>query len=204
MSTLRQQNKELYWAWKAMKQRTQNPKCQAYKNYGARGITICDEWQKFEPFLEWAKSNGYEQGLELDRKNNDSGYSPGNCRWVTRRENVNNRRVTLYFTVNGETKPCSDWAAKTHIPRSTLKIWKRKKGKTYVEQRIKQALLEGYKPCDYSRGNTKKIRLVDTGKVYNSVREAAEDNGMHSCNISTAMTCKNGQTKVGKFEWEEI
>lgn len=52
--TLRQANKEIYWAWKSMKQRTQNPKCSAYKNYGARGIQVCNKWQKFEPFCEWA------------------------------------------------------------------------------------------------------------------------------------------------------
>lgn len=56
--TLRQKNIEIYWAWKSMKQRTQNPKCSAYKNYGARGIRVCKEWQIFEPFCKWALSAG--------------------------------------------------------------------------------------------------------------------------------------------------
>ena len=71
MPTLRQANKGLYWAWKSMKQRCQNPRCQAYHNYGARGITVCKDWQAFEPFCEWALANGYEKGLDLDRADND-------------------------------------------------------------------------------------------------------------------------------------
>lgn len=59
-TTLRKRNKEIYAAWKAMKQRCLNPKCKAYKNYGKRGITVCDEWMNFEPFCEWALSHGWE------------------------------------------------------------------------------------------------------------------------------------------------
>ena len=69
--TLRQKNIEIYWAWKSMKQRTQNPKCSAYKNYGERGIRVCKEWQIFEPFCKWALSAGWNKGLDLDRINND-------------------------------------------------------------------------------------------------------------------------------------
>ena len=77
--TLRQKNIEIYWAWKSMKQRTQNPKCSAYKNYGARGIRVCKEWQIFEPFCKWALSAGWNKGLDLDRINNDGNYCPENC-----------------------------------------------------------------------------------------------------------------------------
>lgn len=201
MPTLRQQNKGIYWAWKAMKQRTQNPKCRAYRNYGARGITTCEAWQKFEPFLEWSKSSGYKPGLDLDRIDNDRGYSPENCRWVTRKENINNRRITLRFTVMGETRACSDWADEVHIPSGTLKLWKQEKGKQYVEQRIQEALTEGYKPRDFARGHTKKIRLIESGKIYDSVRQAAEENKISSCTISNSMKLKNGRTKAGTFEW---
>lgn len=74
--SIRTENKSIYWAWKAMKQRCKNPKCKAYKNYGARGIKVCNEWEKFEPFLSWCLENGYQKGLDLDRRDNNGNYSP--------------------------------------------------------------------------------------------------------------------------------
>lgn len=100
--SLRSENKNIYWAWKAMKQRCKNPNCKAYKNYGERGIKVCEEWEEFEPFLSWSLSNGYSKGLDLDRKDNDGNYTPDNCRWISREENINNRRNTIKISVNGE------------------------------------------------------------------------------------------------------
>ena len=64
-------------------------------NYQDRGITVCDEWLVFENFRDWALSHGYSDDLEIDRRDNDAGYCPENCRWVTPKENMNNRRNTL-------------------------------------------------------------------------------------------------------------
>lgn len=64
-------------------------------NYQDRGITVCDEWLVFENFRDWAISHGYKEGSQIDRINNDEGYCPENCRWVTPKENVNNRRNTI-------------------------------------------------------------------------------------------------------------
>lgn len=63
--------------------------------YRDRGITVCDEWLIFESFRDWALSHGYADDLQIDRIDNDKGYSPENCRWVSRKENMNNRRNTL-------------------------------------------------------------------------------------------------------------
>lgn len=147
--TLRQANKGLYWAWKAMKQRCQNPKCAAYYNYGQRGIAVCSEWQAFEPFLEWALDNGYEKGLDLDRIDNNGNYTPDNCRWITRRENLNNRRKTAYITVNGERLPESFWADRIGAPRGTVKSWRIIRGHDYAAYRIADALVNGYTLKDY-------------------------------------------------------
>lgn len=83
----------LYIRWKGMRYRCQNPDAKDYPRYGGRGITVCDEWDKnFMSFYHWSLENGYDPELQLDRRDNDAGYSPENCRWVTRLENMRNRR----------------------------------------------------------------------------------------------------------------
>lgn len=62
------------------------------RNYGARGISVCAEWQLFDNFLAWAMANGYDDALEIDRKDNDGNYGPDNCHFVTRKANLLNRR----------------------------------------------------------------------------------------------------------------
>ena len=96
--------------------RCYNPKNKWYKHYGGRGITVCDEWlNDKEAFYKWAIENGYKQGLEIDRKDNNSEYSPQNCHWVTRAQNTNNREITLFITYKGETKPLAEVAEENHI-----------------------------------------------------------------------------------------
>lgn len=80
--------------WRSILHRCKNPSASHYENYGGRGIKVCDEWQGengFLNFYKWSMENGYADNLTLDRKNNDKGYSPDNCRWVTHQENCWNR-----------------------------------------------------------------------------------------------------------------
>ena len=88
----------LYYVWSKMLQRVGVHKGASEKDkhyYQDRGITVCDEWLVFENFRDWALSHGYKEGLQIDRRDNDKGYCPENCRCVTCKENNNNRRNTI-------------------------------------------------------------------------------------------------------------
>jgi len=124
---------ELYRRWSDMKTRCYNQKCIGYDNYGGRGIKVCDEWRSdFEAFYTWAMCNGYRDGLSIDRKNNDGNYEPGNCRWVTKCDQRNNRRNTIYVQYQGKSKPlavlCIELKLDYHIVKDRLRQnWKLEK-----------------------------------------------------------------------------
>lgn len=85
----------LYSVWKSMKHRCYNKRNKNYHNYGGRGISVCNDWKDTpNSFIDWGMANGYSQGLEIDRENNDGNYEPGNCRFVSGTENNRNRRTT--------------------------------------------------------------------------------------------------------------
>jgi len=90
----------LYKRWKSMNQRCNNPKSKAYRRYGARGISICPEWKDYAVFAQWARQNGFNEALELDRQNNDLGYSPDNCHWVAKPAQQANRNKMLNTKFN--------------------------------------------------------------------------------------------------------
>lgn len=94
---------------RSIRKRCNNPLCKDYGSYGARGIRLCPEWEDFETFYEWAMTHGYRADLTIDRANNNKGYEPGNCRWVSRRAQANNRTTARRYTIDGHTKSLTDW-----------------------------------------------------------------------------------------------
>lgn len=98
-----------YSHWVNMKTRCYNKNSVKYKTYGERGITVCDEWLDFKNFHEWAITHGYEDGLTIDRIDNDKGYCPENCRWVTRLQQAKNKRNNHMITYNGITDTIEGW-----------------------------------------------------------------------------------------------
>jgi hypothetical protein len=104
-----------------MIQRTEDKNNNRYYIYGARGITICKEWRKdFKVFFDWAISNNWERGLQIDRIDNDGNYEPNNCRIVTVKENMNNTSRNRIFTINGEKINLTQLANKHNMTPSRL------------------------------------------------------------------------------------
>ena len=103
-----------------MRYRCDNKNNQAYEMYGARGIKVCDEWQEFGAFRDWAFENGYSDNLTLDRIDVNGNYEPSNCRWADAVTQMNNRRSTPHYTVDGRSLTISQWSRETGIPRSTI------------------------------------------------------------------------------------
>ncbi|MZK54155.1 hypothetical protein [Clostridium beijerinckii] len=111
---------KLYYVWKAMLARCNNKKHPWYSRYGGRGIKVCSEWEDVKAFYDWAINNGYKDGLEIDRVDNDGNYEPNNCKWKTRKEQTQNTSRNKKVTINGETKTLSEWAEVTGLNQNTL------------------------------------------------------------------------------------
>lgn len=95
---------KLYNTWRGMLNRVTNASYIDSHRYVGRGITVYGPWRKYMVFREWALNNGYKEGLQIDRRDNDKGYHPDNCRFVDKVTNVNNRSITFMVNYKGETK----------------------------------------------------------------------------------------------------
>ena len=121
-NSITKENHRLYVIYDNMKARCNNPKNVGYKNYGGRGIKVCNEWNKdFNIFVKWALENGYKDNLTLDRINNNGNYEPSNCRWATKIEQANNMRTNRFITYNNETKTIAQWSRILKISPQNLR-----------------------------------------------------------------------------------
>ena len=112
----------LYRVWAAVIQRCENPHHERYKDYGGRGIKLCEEWRRdYRAFEKWAYEHGYDDNAEihqcsLDRIDNGKDYSPDNCRFVNNREQCNNKRNNKKITIKETTHTIQEWSRIVGIP----------------------------------------------------------------------------------------
>ena len=105
-----------------MVQRCHNKNNASYTFYGGRGIQVCDEWRASPNiFYKWAEDTGYRDNLTIERINNNGNYEPSNCKWVTRKEQANNRKSNHTITFNGMTKTITQWSEETKIPKTCIR-----------------------------------------------------------------------------------
>lgn len=110
----------IYHIWCTMKARCSRETSSGYDKYGARGIKVCDEWESFAPFYEWAIANGYSDNLSIDRIDNDGNYEPSNCRWATAKEQANNTRNTVRYKLNGKLYSAYELSQMSGVPQKLI------------------------------------------------------------------------------------
>lgn len=109
---------KLFYTYHNMHTRCERKQSSMYALYGGRGINVCEEWSGrngFKNFAKWSIQNGYKEGLQIDRIDNDKGYFPDNCRWVSIIEQANNKRNTVFISVNGEIDTVANLARKHNV-----------------------------------------------------------------------------------------
>lgn len=111
----------LYRIWAGMRSRCETKSSSGFYLYGNRGIKVCEEWQQFEPFRDWALANGYADNLSIDRIDNNGNYEPANCRWATPKEQANNTSKSHYISYKGEIITLSQAAEKYSVNYGTLR-----------------------------------------------------------------------------------
>ena len=109
-------NTKEYAIWISMKNRCYNKNVPSYKDYGGRGIEVCEEWKNsFMNFYEWILQTRHSEDETIDRIDNDGNYEPSNCRWTTIDVQQNNRRICHYFTMNGKTQTLAMWCKELNL-----------------------------------------------------------------------------------------
>lgn len=134
-------NKRIMYIWQSMKQRCYNQKSISYKNYGAKGIKICDEWKNNPKlFYNWAIENGYRDDLTIDRIDSNKDYCPKNCRWVDWKTQMRNTNRNVIITYKGETNCVKYFIDKYNLNK--FAIYSRLREKWNVKDAIEKPVKE--------------------------------------------------------------
>ena len=132
----------LYRIWGSMRNRCNRENDKSYIYYGAKGITVCDEWKDFVNFRDWALSHGYSDDLTIDRINPKGNYEPSNCRWATEKQQQNNKTSNHFLTYKNETKTIAGWSDETGIKPITI-LMRIRRGWTVEDALTKPIKKEG-------------------------------------------------------------
>jgi hypothetical protein len=160
----------LYSRWNSMWCRV-SPTYKHRDHYYERGIGVCDEWKSYSAFKMWAINNGFSPELELDRENNDQGYSPQNCRWVPKLVNNSNRSVTIMVDYKGQYTSLTLLAQQQSWPQNKYKTIARRISNGWD---VNEAIETPLKVGNYGHSGPIKIKDLITGVVYSSVNTAAK------------------------------
>lgn len=186
-------NERLYGIWNNMHDRCENPKNNAFKHYGERGITVCEEWNYYSKFCAWAWNNGYSDDLSLDRIDVNGNYESRNCRWATMKEQANNKRNNKVIEYKGEWLTLAEWSAITSVD------------KRYISKR----LTRGWKPEEaigieeHSRKKKINIRKRNDKWEYRFEAPKTKDGKRHhisKCGFPT----QEEALEAGKLKFDEI
>lgn len=178
---------KLYYIWSNMKDRCLNKNCKNYPSYGGRGIKICEEWYNFENFYKWSMNNGYEEGLSIDRIDNDGCYCPENCRWVTMMQQCYNRRSNHYIEYNGKTQTITQWANEYNLTEQILSSRLRKGWD------IHRALTEPKKEIKKIEYNGILWSISELAKKYNLKRHTIENRLKRNWSIEKILNTPESQ-----------
>lgn len=188
----------LYRIWSGMRGRCKKDGSEYHKNWGGRGVSVCDEWNDFNTFREWAIKNGYDETLTIDRINNDGDYEPSNCRWITYKEQSRNMRSNRYIEINGEQHIIPDWCEILGtVTPSTVYARMRKYGWTAE----KALLTPGQKHVSFEPKKTdekfKKCRipLIARNETETLHFDSGKDVERHGFNRKFAMKAAKGMAK---------
>jgi hypothetical protein len=162
----------LYRRWGGIKNRCFNKKDKDYKNYGGRGIVMCNEWLNFETFEKWAIENGFKKELSIDRIDNEDGYNPNNCRWANSKTQANNNRNNHRVKINGKKYTITECAKIANIsPTSILR--RLKKGHKNEDL---------FKPTKYFLQKYSYNLTDSNGNKYKNIRNIGEFCKKHNIN----------------------
>lgn len=164
-----------YTRWQSMKRRCYKEYDSHYKNYGARGIQVCERWlNSYENFLE---DMGFppSQEYQIDRIDNDGDYEPSNCRWVSRTENSRNKSNNRMITANGETKTLSAWSESSGIKRETIAM----------------RLNRGYSPEDAISHDFAPNKIITPLGEFKSISECSRATGLSVSGVHNRIKSKS-------------
>lgn len=164
-------NTRINHCYTSMKGRCYNNKNRQYKNYGARGIKVCDEWlgeNGLQNFYNWAMANGYRDDLSIDRIDVNGNYCPENCRWATIKQQNNNKRTNRVVEYNGEEHTIKEWSEIIGMRYRTLRNRILSKNWTIEEAMTKEI----------KKWNPQKSRIIEMNGEKHSLSEWARIKGI--------------------------